>query len=109
MFISLMGSFLGSAKIQGAPGRWLAQGATLMAGKCIWISSCGAGWGEEPGGALARGSLVGEKQPWVVLSLPSVIFHALIGMLAATDAAQNQYSVKIFFSPSLFWARVASC
>lgn len=78
--------------------------------------------GEELVIPLTRGSLVEGNQPWVVLFLLSVVSRALIGMFAATGAAQNQYCVKIFSSSScncihtwfvaclsVSWTRVASC
>lgn len=115
----LTGSFSGLATMQGAAGQWLARGfgygAAYLGGQRCW-------GGEELVTTLTRGSLADRQQAWVVFSLPSIVFRALTGMLAATGAARNQYRVKILFSSfcnpfhaefavclSLPWVPVASC
>lgn len=86
---------MGLAKIHRAAGRWLAAGASSMAAKCIWVLRCvPAGRvvglaGERSHGGTSWGQ---ASSPGLCFLLLSIVFNALVGMLAATDAAQNQYS-----------------
>lgn len=111
IFIFAYGLFLfGLAKIQGA-----AQGATLMAVRCIWISSCApAGWaaglsGERSCRCTSRG-LAGGREAVLACAFFWTCFSCCPRDARCHGCCSEPISCKtLFFLGHLSRTPVASC